>query len=331
MEVKVIKEPDTALIEKWNDFVLNHPNGNFFQSPDAFELFDSVSNYRPILIVAKEGEKIAGILLAVLMKEPGLKGYFSKRCLVWGGPLARNNEQEIVKLLLVEFNRYVNKKAIYSEFRNLYDMSNFKLIFAEQNYVYEDHLNFILNISNPEMTFSNFKSEKRRQIRRALRNYVSFELIESEIKLKELYAIFKYIYKTRVRKPLPSFEFFVRLLKLKSVFVIGVIQNGKIIGGSVLPSFNNTIYDWYRCGLDESYKHLYPSTVAVWAGISFGHERGFKYFDFMGAGKPDQEYGVRKFKEQFGGEMVNYGRYIKINLFLLYKIGKLGLYFYRKF
>ena len=45
----------------------------------------------------------------------------------------------------------------------------------------------------------------------------------------------------------------------------------------------------------------------------------------MGAGTPDSDYGVREFKSKFGGELVEYGRYVKINKPLLFSIGKFGL------
>ena len=45
----------------------------------------------------------------------------------------------------------------------------------------------------------------------------------------------------------------------------------------------------------------------------------------MGAGVPDKPYGVRDFKMEFGGEVVEYGRYLHIRKPLLYKIGKWGV------
>ena len=45
----------------------------------------------------------------------------------------------------------------------------------------------------------------------------------------------------------------------------------------------------------------------------------------MGAGTPDVEYGVRDFKAEFGGEMVEHGRFRKIAKPILYKIGILGI------
>jgi lipid II:glycine glycyltransferase (peptidoglycan interpeptide bridge formation enzyme) len=45
----------------------------------------------------------------------------------------------------------------------------------------------------------------------------------------------------------------------------------------------------------------------------------------MGAGAPDQDYGVREFKARFGGELVNYGRFIRINNKFLFNLGKCGM------
>ena len=44
----------------------------------------------------------------------------------------------------------------------------------------------------------------------------------------------------------------------------------------------------------------------------------------MGVGTPDKDYGVREFKAKFGGEMVNYGRFGRINNEFLYAITEVG-------
>ena len=54
-------------------------------------------------------------------------------------------------------------------------------------------------------------------------------------------------------------------------------------------------------------------------------EANLKILDFMGAGLEGQEYGVRKYKLEFGGELVEYGRFRKVNNKFLFIIGKMGL------
>ena len=50
----------------------------------------------------------------------------------------------------------------------------------------------------------------------------------------------------------------------------------------------------------------------------------------MGAGKPNEKYGVRDFKAEFGGELVEYGRNLFIFNRLLYNVGKLGVKIMKK-
>ena len=85
------------------------------------------------------------------------------------------------------------------------------------------------------------------------------------------------------------------------------------------------IYEFYVCGLDNNYKDQYPSVMATWAAIEYANNNGIPIFDFMGAGKKDENYGVKEFKARFGGELVEEGRYIKINNYFLYKTGELAL------
>jgi lipid II:glycine glycyltransferase (peptidoglycan interpeptide bridge formation enzyme) len=45
----------------------------------------------------------------------------------------------------------------------------------------------------------------------------------------------------------------------------------------------------------------------------------------MGAGKLDHDYGVRKYKMEYGGQLVEHGRFIKVLNPFWFKVGKLGL------
>lgn len=107
--------------------------------------------------------------------------------------------------------------------------------------------------------------------------------------------------------------------------------HNKIIGGIMCPILNNrVIYEWFVCGEDGVYDNIYPSILATWAAIEYAFLNGIERFDFMGAGKPDDDYGVREFKSKFGGELVEHGRFLKINNKMLYNTGKLALKAYQK-
>ena len=144
--------------------------------------------------------------------------------------------------------------------------------------------------------------------------------------VKDFYLILKKLYKERVKKPLPDFSFFEKFFEQKDLGKYFLVKfEDKIIGGIMCPIFKDSIYEWYVCGFDNEYKDQSPSVLATWAPIEYAAKNGLKYFDFLGAGSADSDYGVREFKSKFGGELVEYGRFLRVNNKLLYNVGKLGL------
>ena len=59
--------------------------------------------------------------------------------------------------------------------------------------------------------------------------------------------------------------------------------------------------------------------------MDYGMKNNLPRFDFMGAGKPDEDYGVREFKSKFGGELVEHGRFLNVLQPLLYSVGKTAI------
>ena len=244
IKMEIITDFNQIDLNSLEEFIYNHPHGNFFQSTNAFKFFQSVDNYEPILLVAKEKDEIVGSLLAVVMKEKGLKGYFSRRCIVWGGPLVKDDHPEIVNALLQKLNENVLNKAIYTEFRNLFDMSAIKEVFKENKFVFLDHLNFIIEIVNLDENFKNLNENRKRQIKKAIKNNVEISIPKDKNEVKEFFVILKKLYKEKVNKPLPNFNFFEKFFfsnNLGKYFLVK--SNGNIIGGIMCPIFKDTIYE----------------------------------------------------------------------------------------
>lgn len=324
MEVKVIKNINEEFRSRWDKFVMDHANGNFYQSPAAYEFFRSVNGYEPVLIAAADENEINGILSVVIIKEPGIKGYFSRRCIVWGGPIY--NDIGTAESLIKRLNVEIGEKTIYTEFRNLFDLKDISASLSQLNFNYIDWLNNVVTIVDNETNMKILNESKRRQLKKSIKAGASIEIAKSLDEVAQFYLLLKELYKLKIKKPLPGFAFFKLFLESSHLGKIFIIKyKDKIIGGSICPVFKDKIYEWYVCGVDRKYKDVYPSLLATWAPIQYAAENRLKYFDFMGAGSPTDDYGVREFKTQFGGVEVRYGRYLKINTPLLYKLGKLVL------
>lgn len=331
--MQINSNPAKIDFTKLESFVYNHPNANFFQSTKAFNFFNEVNNYEPILIVAEEDNEIVGSLLAVIIKEGnGIKGYLSKRCIIWGGPLVKLDDETIYYSLLKKLDDLVKNKAIYTEFRNFTDLSGMKPVFNDYHYEFNEHLNFIVSIPSFDEAKANISKSKKRQINKSITSGAEIIEASEEQQIKEFYNILIKLYKEKVGKPLPDYELFQKFFQNKDLGKYLLIRyKERIIGGIMCPIYKDKIYEWYVCGLDGEFDNIFPSVLATWAPIEYAATNGLKYFDFMGAGKPDEDYGVREFKSKFGGELVNYGRFRKINSPMKYKVGELGVKVLGKF
>lgn len=317
--------------KSWEDFVSKHPEGSIFQTPDIVNFYSSVNNHEPVVISALMEKKIIGTLVAVIQKES--LGYISSRTIVYGGPLVASdikNKEEVISQLLKELINKVKRKSIYIQFRNFADWSEYKDIFIQNGFKFVEWLNYKVTIDSTTEIKNKISKSKIRQINKGIKSGVKISAPENIEQLKTFYSILQKLYKNKVKKPLPKWQFFENFYTQSLNKKLGtyrlVIYENKVIGGIMIPETKNkAAFEWYVCGLDEEYKYQYPSVMATWAAIQYAVENKLKVFDFMGAGSPDNIYGVREFKSKFGGKQVNYGRFERINNRPVYHLLKFGL------
>ena len=226
------------------------------------------------------------------------------------------------------FHRYA---PIYIETRNFNDYSRWKGAFAAAGFEYKAHLNFHVDCRDKEATWERLSENRRRQVRKAqaMVECLTNEGI-SELEVREWYEILRELYRTKVKTPLWPVEFFLEAYRQGVGKFLLVKHEGKVIGGNMVVMWKpeerlGTVYEWFECGLNAKYKEQYPSVMATWAGMTLAKESGCARYDMMGAGEPGIPYGVRDFKSEFGGELVEHGRFLCVNKPMLYRLGKLGV------
>jgi len=337
MKYKIINDYQCVDRNSWSQFVRNHPKGNIFQTPEMYELYVRTKNYEPILVsvIDNKNNEIYGILLAVIQKEhTGFIGKFSSRSIIWGGPLIKNNNRELLEMILREYKKIVSDKSIYSQIRNLYKWNNDDSVFISNGFNYVDHYDIHIDLTKSEdELFMSMSQTRRRNIRKAIKRGINISEIDlnNDDMFKETYSIIRRLYKS-IGLPLPNSEFFKNsvqvLSKCKYLVGIGAFLKNELIGVRLVLCFNGLIYDWYA-GAKDNFIEYRPNDVLPWAVMKWGMDNGYRTFDFGGAGKPGIPYGVRDYKLKFGGNLLNFGRFEYIHNNPLYKVGKLALKFYR--
>jgi lipid II:glycine glycyltransferase (peptidoglycan interpeptide bridge formation enzyme) len=314
---------------------MEHPNGNIFQTLEMYNIYDSTKNYQPIFVGAVNNKnEILGILVSVIQKEfSGLLSSLSSRCVTWGGPLIKkglniNEKKKILFLILKKQNNITRKKAIYMQFRNIWDTSQYNSTFAQNNYNYEDHLDILIDISKPEdELMTNMTKNRRKGIKRAQKQGQQFFEFPKNQSLNTIYEMIQKTY-DNVKVPLANISFFNKARKIMNskgfVKYFCVKNDNELLATRLVLTYKNNIYDWYA-GSSEIGKKNYANEFLVWNILTWGHQNGYKIFDFGGAGKPNEEYGPREFKRRFGGEFVNYGRYQNVFKKTKLKVAHMGL------
>lgn len=309
--------------QDWRLLAETSPLSTWFQTDEAYRFYQSVSDMCAFVYGVMEEDKLVGVIVGYTTQEKcKLKQYFTARAIVVGGPLLDENISESALTMLLQTVNKQQGEAIYIETRNLHDYSRWKTVFKANGFAYQPHLNIQVTC-NAMHTMS---EQRIRQVRKALKNGVVITEPQSEQEIRDWYQILRQLYRQKVRTPLWSEAFFLQFCRTGVGKYLLVKYDGKVIGGMMCPIFaGKAIYEWYVCGLDEAYREQYPSVMATYAAIEYAKQNDIPMFDFMGAGVPDQPYGVRDFKMEFGGEVVEYGRYLCVRKPLLYKIGKWGV------
>lgn len=198
--------------------------------------------------------------------------------------------------------------CVYVEIRCFEDYSAYRPALEAAGFVYELHYDVHIDPKK------DVPEPKMRQIRAALSSGQTWRETRDEADIAAWYACLKRLYRTKVKRPIPSLDWFRDMILSKGCKLLVVEARGTIIGGVLLAveDDKSKAYEWYICG----------QVMSTWAAIDWCRQHGIHCFDTMGAGKPGVSYGVRDFKLQMGGELKEFGRYRCVLKPWLYRLGE---------
>ena len=347
MKIRVLTYDEIDRAE-WSALVRESETGTWFQSPEAYEFFASMPElFKPFVVAVKSEELRAVCVGYVTVEKSSLKQFVTRRAIINGGPVIANDATEADVIALLEAVKTKNNKniffryaPIYIETRNFNDYSRWKGAFEKAGFAYKKHLNFHIDCTNREAMWKRLSETRKRQIRKQPTQTLPegkayTDVTEAEI--REWYAILKQLYRTKVKTPLWPVEFFLEAYRQGIARYLLVKHEGRVIGGIMLVckglpmtgegirDEKSCVYEWFICGMDAEYKEQYPSVMATWAAMDYAEKHGIARFDVMGAGEPDVPYGVRDFKAEFGGKLVEHGRFLCVCKPWLYQLGTIGV------
>ncbi len=300
--------------KQWTDFVANHPHGTIFQTPEYYEIHQDVKGFCPFVIALLDSAgSMVGVMLVIIHQVyGGLLGTMTSRAVIAGGPLVKEDDPELASLILRDYVENKQTRVVYSQFRNLFESGKMKSAFADAGAVYEDHLNILIDLTQTEEElWKGVKSRKRNNIRQAQRKGLTVRRLTTKSEADEAYSILMEVYK-RAKLPLANKQLFINaFMQMQDngmLRIYGTFSEEKLAGAMFILACNGRFYDWYA-GSFRKYYSFNPNDILPWEIFRIAQAEQIQLFDFGGAGKPGVPYGVRNYKMQFGGELVNFGRY----------------------
>jgi serine/alanine adding enzyme len=333
--MRVVRQLDES---RWRAFVDQHPRGNIFHTPEMYEVFSRAAGHWPELWAVIDGRsEILALLTPVhITLMPGLLGRLTRRSVVYGGALCRESVagRQALRLLLRRYAEHVGGRSLFTELRNQHEPDATAPLFERCGYAYEGHLNYLIDLSRPsEEIFGAIGPRTRKHLRKGLRDqHVVVSALDDRAGLPEWYRLLQLTYQT-IRVPLADpalFDAVFDVLQPRGMARFLMARVGDTpVACSLELGYKGILYGWYG-GSDRAYSRYLPNELLTWHILEWGAAQGYRVYDFGGAGRPGEAYGVRDFKAKFGGTLVDFGRYTAVHAPRLLRLSKLGYALYQR-
>ena len=303
----------------WDEFVLKHPKGSVFHSSPMVRVFDSAKGHTvlPLAAVTASGE-IQALLVAVRVQTlPSPMGRLSSRSIFYAEPLCYDNPASVLALqqLLDVHVASVRRTVLYCEIRPLFASGPEREAIESCSYEYLEHLNYLVDVTKSlRELWASLHRTARQAISQCQRKGLAVREVEAERAVDQLYPLLQQSF-DHSGIPLADkslFEAAARKLHPHGLVKFFAAYEGPTpVAMDVLLTFKDRVYFWYA-GVNRSTSGS-PCSLLRWHEIQWAHENGYAVCDMGGAGWPGIPYGVRNFKRKFGGQLVQYGRFRKVN------------------
>ena len=208
----ILRKGNTVDPDKWEALINSSAYASPFQTRQFYHFCNTTPGYKGY-VYAMEGTDRSYHSLCVVSytQEKGVKAWFSRRAIIYGGPLLSDDcDGQTLELLLKEITSDLANKAIYIESRNFNDYSSYASPFRNRGWLYVPYLNVRVNLVSGAAggLLSTFKYNRRREVKLTINAGLTYREAENEYEVQSVYQILKDLYHKRIGLPLPDVRFF---------------------------------------------------------------------------------------------------------------------------
>lgn len=319
--------------DRWASFVESHPDASVFHTPEMARVLAETRHHDPLVWAAsaEDGTVRALFTPVSIATLGGPLRMVSTRAVAFAAPLGEPGALEAV---LRAYRRAGARGALFTEVRHHVVDPPMTRVLGDAGFVHEPHLNFLIDLTPGEdALWGRVASSARRNVQKARRSGVTIDEANDSAEVGEGYEVLRDVYR-RIQVPLPDrslFDASFRILGPLGRFSMLLARHeGRTIGALSLLRYRGVVTYWYTGTLRE-HASVRAGDLLVWHSISTETAAGARIFDFGGAGRPNEPYGVRDFKAKYGGELIDPGRSVWIASPVRYRAATTGYELLRRF
>jgi len=313
IDVEVAESID---VKEWDELLANSEEATVFQTYEWMKvLHETYPKYTPLFITARNGgKKLIGGMPLIMSKSRISRSLMSMPFGTYGGAVVRSdidNEPVLRIKILEKLNeigrKWKSNKSVIVDFTNKHghlESLGFKRKSASTHVLKLD--------SSLEYIFmKKVRKKTRSQIRQAIRKGVAIDEVNDVSEVKILYDMIKHTYRRHGSAPYPAklYENIFKIMGEKGIFRWYVARDGDIpISCTLCFTYKDSMMYWAGASY-EKYWELRPNDLLIWSMIEYGVKNGYKNFN-LGASPPEARE-LKRFKESWGAERVDYSIYEK--------------------
>ena len=331
MRFSVTTNPDSIIAADYRTFLSQNEECSYFHTLNYYYALKQTRGVFPVFVLVKNSnDVIVASAVGELANELQYLPYFSRRLLLYDKPVSANSQAlEFILTHLKSIN-----SGLFVQIRSFFPFTDQeKKTYKKNGFLLSDHLNAFIPLKgqSESVIFSQFKKDKRKGIKRAIERY-GLTVTEFKDKNKAVdifYEMQEKLFKKK-RHALKSKDFFLNLINTSDghVSIVFADFEGIPVASQLYISYNQKITALYTATLEE-HKDKYAGDFLIWHLLKKGLNEGFEIFDFGGGGNPKKSYGPRLYKERFGTQFTEIGRFnlpksplYKIIMFMYQKLLK---------
>ena len=306
----------------------SHPKGAIFHTANMFGGYEESPVHKPLYLAAKNEEgRVVAMLCSVQVSLSQRMSRWTSRSLMYAEPVCDDTPEGIngLSALLEVHDKQVSKDTLFSEIRPISDAGPERQALQRSGYQHCDYFNYVQDLEEGMEGLGKRAKKVKRKVDAALRRGAEVRRVPANAEaVDRAYHLIACSYQ-RAKVPLAPIEMFQAM---QSHLPDGALQirelwwQGRMVAAAIGLIFKNRFFAWYNGTVRP--QGLASTAVLVWDELTQACDLGLRYYDFGGAGWPDESYGPRTFKSRFKGNLVNYGRYRKINSKLKMNVAKYG-------